>query len=108
LHRHIPIPVAERLANGIALVVVTAARKSEELGIKIGQPVRPFRQKNLACLEFRRGDRHSARLIPDRLYGYDSGDHASQLLNERSPRACVFDKNTLRVPSPSEFLRGRL
>jgi hypothetical protein len=50
LHRHIPVPIAERLTNGIALVVVTAARKSEELGIKIGQPIGPFRQKNLAVL----------------------------------------------------------
>jgi len=96
------------LTNGIALVVVTAARKSEELGIKIGQPIGPFRQKNLARLEFRRGHRHPARLISYRLYGDDSGDHLSQLLNERSPSACVFDKNTLRVPLLSEILCGRL
>jgi hypothetical protein len=87
---------------------MTAARKSEELGIKIRQPIGPFRQKNLARLEFRRGDRHPARLISYRLYGDDSGDHLSQLLNERSPSACVFDKNTLRVPLLSEILCGRL
>lgn len=108
LHRHIPIPVAERLTDGIALIVVTASRKGEELGLKIRQPIDPFRQKNLARLEFRRGYRHSARLIPYRLYSGDSGDHLSQFLNERGPSACVFDKNTLRVPLLSEILFGSL
>jgi hypothetical protein len=54
----------------------------------------------LASLEFRRGDRHPARLVPDGPYGDDPPDLLSQLLNERRPSDRVFDKNTLRAPLP--------
>jgi hypothetical protein len=70
------------LTDGIALIVVKGAREGEEFGLKIRQPIGPFRQKNLSSLEFRRGDRRPARLIPEGLYGDDSPDLLSQLLNE--------------------------
>src|SRR6185437_10671891 len=63
-HREGHISFEQRLADGIALIVVTAAREGEEFGLEIRQPIGPSRQKNLARLEFRRGDRHAARLIP--------------------------------------------
>jgi hypothetical protein len=96
------------LTDGVALIVVTAARKGEELGLKVRQPIGPLRQENLARLEFRRGDAMRLGLSPTGFTAMIPGGHLSQLLNERSPSACVFDKNTLRVPLLSEILCGRL
>jgi hypothetical protein len=108
LHGHVSIPVEERLTDRIALIIVTGARKGEEFGLKIRQPIGPFRQKNLARLEFRRGDRHPAYLIPRRLNGDDSRDLLSQLLNKRGPGDGVLDKNTPRAPLLGQTLYGRL
>jgi hypothetical protein len=108
LHRQVFVPVEQRLTDGIALVVVTGAWKGEEFGLKIRQPIRSLRQKNLARLEFRRGDRHPAHLIPDRLYGDDSRDLLPQLLNERGSGDSIFDKNASRGPLLGEALYRRL
>jgi hypothetical protein len=96
------------LTDGIALIVVTGAWKGEEFGLKIRQPIGPFREKNLARLEFCRGDCHSAPLVPHRLYGDDAPNLLSQLLNERGPGDGVFDNNTPCAPTLGETLYGRL
>jgi hypothetical protein len=52
------------LTDGIALIVVTGARKGEEFSLKVRQPMGSFRQEDLARLEFRRGDRLRLALSP--------------------------------------------
>src|ERR1700722_19020175 len=46
------ILVEESLADGIALIVMPAAGKGEELGLEVSQPRRPLRQQYLARFEF--------------------------------------------------------
>jgi hypothetical protein len=96
------------LADRIALVVVPAAGEDEEFGFEIGQPRRPFGQQDLGRLELCGADHYAARLIALWLYGDDSRNPSSKLLNERGPGAGVLDQNTPRVPSFGEGLHACL
>jgi hypothetical protein len=90
--------IQKRLADRIALVIVPADGKNEQLGLKIGQPGSAFRQKDLPRFKLGRGDRHATRLVALRLNGEDSRLLAVQLLNEGRPCASIFDQDTSWSP----------
>jgi hypothetical protein len=52
------------LTDGIALIVVPGARKSEEFGLKIRQPIGPFRQKTWPASNFAEATAIRLRLSP--------------------------------------------
>ena len=87
----------ESLANGVALIVVPAAGKGEQLRLQVSKPGGLRGQIHLSRLELRRRHRHPADLVADRLDPEDAGDLRPEFLHQRHARASVFDEDATRV-----------
>jgi hypothetical protein len=92
-HGEPTIAVGQRLAYGIALIVVPAPREREELRLEIGKPWGALGKKNQTRLELCGDDGHASGLVA---IGFDREnpiDLAEQLLDNRNPGAGVLDKH---------------
>jgi hypothetical protein len=91
--------MVERLADGVDLVIVSAAGEREQLRLEIEQPGGAFRKMYLASLKDCRRDRHPGLLISLRLDAHYAGDAKSKLVQQPDGRARLLDYYLIGLPT---------
>ena len=96
------------MADGIDLIIVSAAGERKQLCLEIRQPGCAFRKVYLTSLKDRRRDRHSGLLISLRLYAHYAGDAKSKLIQQADGGAGLFDYYLIGLPTTCKLFCLRL